>query len=109
MGQANLFLPAQIQQKIDELTAHPNAPLLLAGTSLETAFLRSDNMDMLYGIEGAYFVPVQRHAPLSLAPLVSYISEHYVRTKTLDNDEYSIWEPKAVQGGSAAGGSGGSK
>lgn len=92
LGQENVFLPSQVQRKIDELAAYPGTPLLLTGASLQTAFPAKDSMDMLYGLEGSFYVPRQRNPSLSLAPLAQYISGHYISTTTLDG--YTVWEPK---------------
>jgi hypothetical protein len=93
MGNVDVFLPVQIQEKIEELAAHPGSPLLLDGdATVEADFSRQDRMALLYLLESSFFVPRQRNAALSLAPVAAYVSQHYTRVGTLQNG-MSVWKP----------------
>jgi len=94
-GNVDVFLPVQIRKRLKNLQPSRLAAAARCDATVEADFSRRQNGSSLSaGI--IFFVPRQRNAALSLAPVAAYVSQHYTRVGTLQNG-MSVWKPNAVK------------
>lgn len=98
VGFTNVSTPATIEDKIEELRRHAALPLLMENIPLEDQIpLQLVSMDSLHVESGSFWVPPQRHAPLTYVPLIEYIQRHYVPGAVLAGGSLQIWNPRPIQ------------
>ena len=102
LGFTDVMTPATIQDKVNEMHRRPTEPLLLENTSLEDQLpLQLVSMVSLYRESGSFWVPPQRNAPLTYAPIIDYIRSHYAPGPSAVGGRLRIWYPLPVPSGEA--------
>jgi hypothetical protein len=98
LGFTNVATLTTINDKLDELRRHANEPLLLENKTLdEQIFLQMATVDSLHVESGSFWVPRLRNAPLTYAPIITYIRTHYVPGPLAAQGHLRIWIPRQVQ------------
>lgn len=98
LGYTNVITPASIQSKIDELRSRPAMPLLMENTPLADQIpLQLATMSSLHVESASFWVPPERHAPLTYAALIDYIQTHYDPGPVLLEGRIRIWMPRPVK------------
>ena len=92
LGFTDVITPSAIERKIAELRNRPSMPLLLENIPLEAQLPRQlATTESLYGESESFWVPPIRHAPLTYAPIIDYIREHYVPGPEQAHGRLRIW------------------
>jgi hypothetical protein len=94
LGFTDVITPATIEHKVSELRNHASEPLLMENIPLEAQLPRQlGTVETLYYESETFWVPAVRHAPLTYAPIINYIRQHYIQGPTLNQDRLRIWYP----------------
>jgi len=95
-GITDVFTPAQVQRKIDELAAHPERDVVVRWEAPKLC--REDMAAVRDAMRSVSFTPALlpvRQDNDVLQPLCSYIQTHYrmVRPSSPETSGYSLWRP----------------
>jgi hypothetical protein len=95
LGFTDVITPKTIEYKVEELRQRPTQPLLMESSPLEAQLpLQLASTDDLYRESATFWVPKVRHKPLTYAPIIDYIREHYLPGPVMSNGLLQIWYPK---------------
>lgn len=95
LGFTNVSTPATIEDKVEELRKHAGEPLLMELSSLEEQIpVQLATMDSLHVESESVWVPRAKHTPLTYAPVILYIKQHYVPGPTTAGGRLRIWMPR---------------
>lgn len=98
LGFTDVITPQTIEYKVQELRRHADEPLLMENRPLEAQLpLQLATLNTLYFESETFWVPPARHAPLTYAPIIRYIREHYVEGPVIHDGQLRIWYPSAKQ------------
>ena len=94
LGVVDVITVSTIAAKLKELQMHRGQPLLMESSPLEAQLpLQLTNNESLYSECETIWVPKVRNAPLTYAPIIAYIREHYRKGPLLLDGRLQVWEP----------------
>jgi len=94
----NVITPANINDKLEELRQHASQPLLMENSPLEKQLpLQLAKMVSLQLESASFWVPPARHPPLTYAPIIAYIRQHYIPGPIVADGKLQIWYPSSTK------------